>query len=59
MNVRLSPADAEVLAAIAFLNDRSVAEVVRPVIENFLREQQDDPAVRATLSLRADRQRPS
>lgn len=55
VNVRLRPSDAEVLAAVAFINDRSAAEVVRPVIEEFLRAQHGDPRVKAAIKARADR----
>lgn len=59
VNIRLDQSDAEVLAAIAFLNDSSAAEIVRPVVERFLREQQSDPEVQAALTIRARRRKGS
>jgi hypothetical protein len=55
INVSLSRQLAEVLAAVAFLNGRSATEVVRPVVEEFLREQQDDPDVQKALRIRKSR----
>lgn len=55
VNIRLAPSDAEVLAAVAFLNDLSAAEVVRPVVEQFLRKQRSDPEVQAALKIRGRR----
>jgi len=57
VNIRLEPRDAEVLAAVAFLNDASGAEVLRPFVEEFLRKQRLDPAVRAALKIRGRQQR--
>lgn len=53
VNIRLDRSDADVLAAVAFLNDSSAAEVVRPLIARFLEEQRDDPEVQAAITARA------
>lgn len=58
-NIRLDPADAEVLAALAFLNGCSAAEILRPVVQRFLRDQRSDPAVRAALEIRRARKSPA
>lgn len=55
VNIRLEPREAEVLAAVAFLTEASAAEVLRPLVQEFLQRQQDDPDVRATLEIRARR----
>jgi hypothetical protein len=55
VNIRLDPDEADVLAAVAFLNDQSAAEVLRPVVQDFLRQQQTDGDVRAALEIRARR----
>jgi hypothetical protein len=52
VNIRLDPEDANVLAALAFLSDSSGAEVLRPVVEEFLRRQRDHPDVGAALEVR-------
>jgi hypothetical protein len=57
VNIRLDPEDADVLAAIAFLSDSSGAEVLRPIVEAFLRNQRDDPAVIAALEIRTRHRR--
>jgi hypothetical protein len=57
VNVRLDSDEAEVLAAVAFLNDASAAEVLRPIVRDFLRKQRDDPEVDAALKIRKRRQR--
>lgn len=57
VNIRLDPRDADVLAAVAFLNDASGAEVLRPVVQAFLSQLRDDPEVQAALDIRARRQR--
>ena len=49
--------EADVLAAVAFLNDASGAEVLRPVVQEFLRKQRDDPEVQEALRLKARRRR--
>jgi hypothetical protein len=55
VNVRLDARDADVLAAVAFLADTSAAEVLRPMIHDFLRQQAKDRDVRAALEIRARR----
>lgn len=55
VNIRLDPRDADVLAAAAFLNDASGAEVLRPVDQDFLRQPRDDPEVQTALDIRARR----
>jgi len=55
VNIRLKPREAEILSAVAFLNATSAAEVVRPVVEAYLSDQQNDPAVRAALEIRKQR----
>jgi len=55
VNIRLDASDAEVLAAVAFLNNSSAAEVVRPVIERFLLQQRQDPEVQAAVGVRRRR----
>lgn len=57
VNIRLDPRDADVLAAVAFVNDASGAEVLRPVVQEFLRKQRDDPEVQAALDIRVRRKR--
>ena len=52
VNIRLDPEDADVLAAMAFLRDSSGAEILRPVVHEFLERQRDDPAVEAALAVR-------
>jgi len=52
VNIRLKPADAEVLSAVAFVSDCSAAEVLRPVVERFLLERRTDPGVEAALRAR-------
>jgi hypothetical protein len=59
VNIRLDPADAEVLATLAFLNDSSAAEVLRPVIQRFLRSQRGNPEIQAALEIRRRRNDPS
>lgn len=59
VNITLERADAEVLAALSFLNASSAAEVVRPAVERFLREQREDAEVQAALEIRAGRNRTS
>jgi hypothetical protein len=55
VNIRLDPSDADVLAAVAFLNDCSAAEVVRPLLKGFLDEQRLDPEVLAAIQARQRR----
>jgi len=55
VNIRLDPSDAEVLAAVAFLNDCSAAEVVRPLLKAFLDERRTDPEVHAAIQARQRR----
>lgn len=57
VNIRLEPHDADVLAAVAFLNDASGAEVLRPVVQAFLGQLRDNPEVKAALDIRARQQR--
>lgn len=57
VNIRLDPQEAEVLAAVAFLNEVSAAEALRPSIREFLQRAEEDPDVRATLKIRARRRR--
>lgn len=57
VNIGLDQQDADVLATVAFLNDASGTEVLRPVVQEFLRKQRDDPDVKAALKLRARRKR--
>lgn len=52
VNIRLDPDEAEILAAVAFLNDASAAEILRPVVRTFLSKQRKDPAVDAALKIR-------
>ena len=56
VNVRLDASDADVLAALAFLNDCSAAEVLRPLIASYLEEQREDAAVQAAIRARERRQ---
>ena len=55
MNIRLETREAEVLAAVAFLTETSAAEVLRPLVRDFLQEQEEDPDVKAALEIRARR----
>lgn len=55
VNIRLDPKEADVLAAVAFLHDASAAEVLRPIVQDFLRKQRDDPEVQAALEIKARR----
>ena len=57
VNIRLDPDEADVLAAVAFLRDLSGAEVLRPVVQEFLREQSRESAVEAALEVRAQHRR--
>jgi len=57
VNIRLDPEEADVLAAVAFLRDLSAAEVLRPVVQGFLREQRHDPGVEAALDVREQHRR--
>ena len=56
VNIRLDASDAVVLAAVAFLNDCSAAEVLRPLIASYLDEQRTDAAVQAAIRARERRQ---
>lgn len=55
VNIRLDSREAEVLAAVAFLAEASAAEVLRPLVQDFLQQQEEDPDVRAALEIRARR----
>lgn len=57
VNIRLDPQEAEVLAAVAFLNEVSAAEALRPIVREFLQRAEEDADVRATLKIRARRRR--
>jgi hypothetical protein len=56
VNIRLDASDADVLAAVAFLNGCSAAEVLRPLIASYLDEQRTDPQVQAAIRARERRQ---
>ena len=55
VNIRLETREAEVLAAVAFLTETSAAEVLRPLVRDFLHKQEEDPDVKAALEIRARR----
>ena len=55
VNIRLGTREAEVLAAVAFLTETSAAEVLRPLVRDFLHKQEEDPDVKAALEIRARR----
>jgi hypothetical protein len=55
VNIRLETREAEVLAAVAFLTETSAAEVLRPLVRDFLQAQEEDPDVKAALEIRARR----
>jgi hypothetical protein len=55
VNIRLETREAEVLAAVAFLTETSAAEVLRPLVRDFLHQQEEDPDVKAALEIRARR----
>jgi hypothetical protein len=55
VNIRLDTREAEVLAAVAFLTETSAAEVLRPLVRDFLQAQEEDPDVKAALEIRARR----
>lgn len=57
VNIRLGTREAEVLAAVAFLTKASAAEVLRPLVRDFLQRQEEDPDVKAALEVRARRRR--
>jgi hypothetical protein len=54
-NVALSPEEAEVLDAIAFLDDASRSDVLRPAVAAFLREAGLDQNVRQVIEARRAR----
>jgi hypothetical protein len=56
VNIRLDASDADVLAAVAFLNDCSATEVLRPLIASYLAEQRKDPEVQAAIRAKERRQ---
>jgi hypothetical protein len=56
VNIRLDASDADVLAALAFLNDCSAAEVLRPLIASYLDGQRKSPEVQAAIRARERRQ---
>jgi hypothetical protein len=56
VNIRLDASDADVLAALAFLNDCSATEVLRPLVESYLDKQRKDPEVQAAIMARERRQ---
>jgi hypothetical protein len=54
----LSPREHEILSALAFLDEMSASEVLRPVVSAFLKAQADTPEVRRALeALQARRAR--
>jgi hypothetical protein len=51
VNIRVTPEQNDVLAALVFLEECSASEVLRPVVEHFLAQRANDPQVK--LALRA------
>jgi hypothetical protein len=51
VNIRVTPGQNDVLAALVFLEECSASEVLRPVVERFLAQKANDPQVQ--LALRA------
>lgn len=49
VNLGLDAEDHDILQAVAFVRQTSGAAVLRPVVESFLREQRDAPAVKLAL----------
>lgn len=57
VNVALSQDDRDVLDAVAFVEEASATEVLRPVIAAFLNKQRNDADVKAALAALEGRRR--
>jgi hypothetical protein len=53
INVRLPAEDVRVLEAASFLHDQSIAEYLKPVLLELIRELRKDPLVRQMLETKA------
>lgn len=50
VNVLLSQEDRDLVEAVAFVNESSASELLRPVVAAYLNKQRNDPDVKAALS---------
>lgn len=46
----MSPEDRDVVEAVAFIDESSASEVLRPVVAAFVNKQRNDPEVQAALA---------
>jgi hypothetical protein len=50
VNLQMVQEDRDVLEAVAFVEERSVTEVLRPVVLAYVNKQRNDPDVQAALA---------
>lgn len=50
VNLLMAQEDRDVLEAVAFVDERSVTEVLRPVVLAYVNKQRNDPDVQAALA---------
>ena len=52
VNLRLSPSEREILDALAYLEEKSASEVVRPLVVDYLRRRGQEEGVKIVMAER-------